>query len=107
MAHRKMDPRFLCSFGNSNDDSDTKFREMTCVTKLYDDKEKFMINGKAQLNEIASIYSLDVCGIRLCLIQTFDFEAVVNENFCGEKRGVCPKEDEGIPCSYFSKEDQK
>ncbi|ORE17228.1 hypothetical protein BCV71DRAFT_4724, partial [Rhizopus microsporus] len=69
MAHRKMDPRFLCSFGNSNDDSDTKFREMTCVTKLYDDKEKFMINGKAQLNEIASIYSLDVCGIRLCLIQ--------------------------------------
>ncbi|CEI97827.1 hypothetical protein RMCBS344292_11952 [Rhizopus microsporus] len=87
MAHRRMDLRFLFSSGSSNDVGDAEFGKKACITKLYYDKEKSMINGKAQLNEIASIYSLDACDIRLCLVQILSFEAVVYEMF-SERKGV-------------------
>ncbi|ORE01833.1 hypothetical protein BCV72DRAFT_235694, partial [Rhizopus microsporus var. microsporus] len=49
MARRRMDLRFRCSSGNSNDVSDAGFGKKACVTKLYYDKKKLMTNEKAQL----------------------------------------------------------
>lgn len=65
-----MDLRFLCMPNISGTDvGDAEFGKKAYQQKYYYDKQKLVVNGKNQLNQILKNYHGEPSDIKLCLLQ--------------------------------------